>query len=47
MARLVDREKKRKWKLVNAYSNGVASIVIISSVIIDLVSIFAGDTVKK
>ena len=39
MTKLVDKEKKRDWKLINEYHNGVACLVVLFTVLIDLSSV--------
>lgn len=36
MTKLVNKEKKRDWKLINEYHNGVACLVVFFTVFIDL-----------
>lgn len=39
MTKLVNKEKKRDWKLINEYHNGVACLVVFFTVLIDLASV--------
>ena len=39
MTKLVDKKKKRDWKLINEYHNGVACLVVLFTVLIDLSSV--------
>ena len=47
MPKLVDKEKKRDWKLINEYHNGVACLVVIFTVLIDLASVLKNVIVER
>lgn len=45
--KIVDREKKREWKRVNMFFEGIACVVVFLTMLVDLISIFGVEKITK
>ena len=45
--KIVDREKKRDWKRVNMFFEGIACVVVFLTILVDLISIFGVEKITQ